>query len=234
MLAHGYAGEVTSDLSKPTRVERRKARTRQALIEAGQRILAERGTSDVSIQDITDEADVGFGSFYNHFSTKSQLFEEAVGDTLEAHGRMLDQLTMGIDDPAEVFSTSVRLTAMLASTQPEIARVFVASGMSFLVSDRGLAPQALRDIERGIGSGRFTVHNPYVALAAAAGCLLSFLQISLDKPQILDGDAVDELAERLLRMFGMAPRSARAVAHRPLPTVGLPIVPSAVTQHSRR
>ncbi len=213
---------MTSDLRSPSRVDRRKARTRQALIDAGQRILAERGTSDVSIQEITDAADVGFGSFYNHFSSKAELFEEAVGEALEKHGRMLDEVMVGIEDPAEIFATSVRLTAMLARTQPEVARVFVASGMSFLVSQRGLAPQALRDIDRGISSGRFTVRNPYVALAAAGGCLLSFLQISLDQPQILDDDAVDELAERLLRMFGMAPRTAHAVAHRPLPAGAAP------------
>ena len=69
------AVEVTQ---KQSRQERRKARTRRKLIEAAQDLLAERGTTDVSIQEITERADVGFGSFYNHFETKSELFEVAV------------------------------------------------------------------------------------------------------------------------------------------------------------
>lgn len=39
---------------QPTRLDRRKARTRRALVAAARRILAERGTTDVSIQEITD------------------------------------------------------------------------------------------------------------------------------------------------------------------------------------
>ena len=47
----------------PTRVDRRKARTRRALVDAARALLVERGTDDVSIQEITTRADVGFGSF---------------------------------------------------------------------------------------------------------------------------------------------------------------------------
>jgi AcrR family transcriptional regulator len=31
----------------------------------------------VSIQEITEAADIGFGSFYNHFESKEQLFRTA-------------------------------------------------------------------------------------------------------------------------------------------------------------
>ena len=34
------------------------------------------------------KADVGFGSFYDHFSTKSELFEAAVADVLEELGEL--------------------------------------------------------------------------------------------------------------------------------------------------
>jgi len=34
----------------------------------------------VPVLEITQAADVGMGSFYNHFDSKEQLFEAAVGD----------------------------------------------------------------------------------------------------------------------------------------------------------
>ena len=46
--------------SPPNRVDRRKERTRSALLRAARRLLAEDRTN-VSIQEITDAADVGFG-----------------------------------------------------------------------------------------------------------------------------------------------------------------------------
>ena len=75
---------MTSAADVPTRVDRRKERTRNALLGAARQFLSE-GRTNVSIQEITDAADVGFGSFYNHFESKDALFEAAVGSTLHAY-----------------------------------------------------------------------------------------------------------------------------------------------------
>src|SRR5919199_5007911 len=87
----------------PSRLERRKARTRAALVRAAQALIAD-GKTAVSVLEITQAADVGLGSFYNHFETKEQLYQAAVEDALEAHGALLDELTTGLDDPAQVFA----------------------------------------------------------------------------------------------------------------------------------
>ena len=90
------------------RLDRRKARTRAALIEAAQALLAE-GRTNAPVNVITEAADLGTGSFYNHFETKEQLFEAAVTDALERHADYVEELTRGLDDPAEVFAQSYRL-----------------------------------------------------------------------------------------------------------------------------
>ncbi|MEI2809643.1 MAG: hypothetical protein V9F00_05425 [Nocardioides sp.] len=48
------------------RGERRRAKTRAALIGAAQQLIAEDRTN-VAVLEITELADVGLGSFYNHF-----------------------------------------------------------------------------------------------------------------------------------------------------------------------
>ena len=58
------------------------------------------------------------GSFYNHFDSKEQLFHAAVEDALDAYGALLDELTADIDDPAEVFAQSFRLTGRLHRRNP--------------------------------------------------------------------------------------------------------------------
>ncbi len=206
---------------QPTRLDRRKARTRQALVRAARRILAERGTTDVSIQEITDTADVGFGSFYNHFESKAELFEVAVREVLEEYGASLDQACTDLTDSAEIYAVGVRMTARLALTRPAVAQVLLQVGLSYASEEQGLAPRARRDIRRGIAEGRFAVEDARLGLISTAGCVIAFLQTALDHPDELKESDADTLAEMLLRMLGMTARSAHAVARRPLPTVPL-------------
>ncbi|MFE1171890.1 TetR/AcrR family transcriptional regulator [Streptomyces sp. NPDC058773] len=199
------------------RLDRRKARTRQALLDAARAFLAEHGMAEVSIQDLTEAADVGFGSFYNHFTSKQELFHAAIADVLEEHGQLLDEVTADIEDPAEIFAASVRKTARMIWTHPQIARILAQTGMSYLASEEGLAPRALRDIRRGIEAGRFHIDNPYVALATTAGSLCALINLWVTDPDVVDEAACDELTEQVLRMLGMPRRSAHAIVNRPLP-----------------
>src|SRR6201997_3099900 len=118
---------IPDDSEQPSRLERRKQRTRAALIKAAQRLIAE-GKINVPVLEITQAADVGMGSFYNHFDSKEQLFEAAVADVLDAHGAMLDRLTESIDDPAETFATSFRLTGRLFRRRPQESEGLLGNG----------------------------------------------------------------------------------------------------------
>jgi len=211
--------------ARDTRVGRRKARTRQALVDAAKRILANRGTTDISIQEITDEADIGFGSFYNYFDTKSELFATAVGEVLDAYGAELDAASESTDDWAERYAIGVRLTSRLAVDQPAVAKILAVSGTRYLLSDSGLAPRARRDIEQGLATGRFDVGSTDVALVNTAGCMIAFVSVQMDAPDKLSEDDADELAEQLLRMLGLSANDAHEVAHRPLPA--LPTIAAA-------
>src|ERR1700749_655278 len=100
------------DEEPPNRLARPKQRTRTALVKAAQRLIAD-GKVNVPVLEITQAADVGMGSFYNHFESKEQLFDAAVAEVLDAHGDLLDQLTASIEDPAETFACRFRLTGRL-------------------------------------------------------------------------------------------------------------------------
>ncbi|MFF3374121.1 TetR/AcrR family transcriptional regulator [Streptomyces sp. NPDC002680] len=199
------------------RFERRRAETRKALVHAARQILAETGDTGASIQAIAERADVGFGSFYNHFQSKTELFDAAVVDALEEFGQTFDERLAGIDDPAELVAGGFRLSARLAASHPELMQVLRRRGLAHLHSDNGLTARALRDLQVGIASGRFSALDPTVALSALGGTLLSLVELRFARPD-LDGDeAAANLAEMVLRMLGLAPDDAHEVARRPLP-----------------
>ncbi|KAB7758011.1 MULTISPECIES: TetR/AcrR family transcriptional regulator [Mycobacteriaceae] len=199
------------------RLERRKQRTRAALIQAAQALIAE-GKLNVPVLEITQAADVGMGSFYNHFDSKEELFEAAVADVLDNYGALLDQLTASsIDDPAETFACSYRLTGRLFRRRPQESRILLANGLNLMTSDRGLGPRALRDITAAATAGRFTVDDPKLAMALAAGALLGLGKLLQQEPERDDAGATDRVTEDLLRLFGLPADEAHQICQRPLP-----------------
>jgi AcrR family transcriptional regulator len=208
------------------RLERRKQRTRAALIAAAQTFIAE-GKVNVPVLEITQAADVGMGSFYNHFESKERLFEAAVAEALDAHGALLDELTSAIDDPAETFACSFRLTGRLFRLRPQEAQILLANGLSLMASERGLAPRALRDIEAAAKAGRFTTDDPELALAIAAGALMGMGALIRDQPDRDDAATADKTTEDLLRLLGVPPEEAREICQRPLPDLDALIHPDS-------
>ncbi len=208
---------MTDPAASPVnRLTRRKQRTRAALIKAAQAFIAA-GRVNVPVLEITQAADVGMGSFYNHFDSKEQLFDAAVAEVLDAHGALLDHLTAPLDDPAETFACSFRLTGRLFRRRPQESRILLANGIALLSSDLGLAPRALRDIEAAVQAGRFTVADPELALSVAGGALLGLGNLLRNQPDRDDAAAADAVTEDVLKLFGLPADEAHEICQRPLP-----------------
>lgn len=75
--------------AKSPRLDRRRRRNRQALLGAARRLMAERGFAGTTIADITEAADLGFGTFYLYFRSKEDVLR-AVLD--EGFGSMLKRV----------------------------------------------------------------------------------------------------------------------------------------------
>ncbi|MFF5033103.1 TetR/AcrR family transcriptional regulator [Nocardia salmonicida] len=198
------------------RLERRKALTRSALIAAGQRFIAE-GRLNAPILEITQAADVGMGSFYNHFDSKEELFVAAVDSALESLGDYLDSLTTDLADPAEIFAQSFRIVGRLFRLQPDLSRVLINSGASLIESEHGLAPRAARDIAAATQAGRFVVDDTDLAMALVTGSLLGLGRLLLQQPDRDCAVTVDEMTVGILVALGLSRNDAQELCSRPVP-----------------
>ena len=72
-----------------SRLDRRKARTRQALIDAAVRLIAEGRGERASIAEITEEADIGFGLLRLRERHPERVDETSVDQLTEACLRLL-------------------------------------------------------------------------------------------------------------------------------------------------
>jgi AcrR family transcriptional regulator len=211
---------AASGVPRASRLDQRKARTLQALIGAAVRLIAEGRGDRASIAEITEEADIGFGSFYNHFDNKEQVFGTASGELLEQWGQVIDRACADVSDPAEVFAVSLRISGRLGWTHPGVARFLAGVSLEALDASRGLAPRALRDIRAGRAAGRFTVTDAEIALGAVAGGLLGLLRLRERHPERVDEASADQLAEACLRLLGVPASEAARLAASSLPPVG--------------
>src|ERR1700756_3077256 len=102
-----YSSEPVSTTA-PDRQTRRRRATRQKLIDAAKTLFARQGVENTRIQEITEEADVGFGSFYNHFESKEEIVEAVLGEEVAAQGEAVRSVTEALDDPAEIVAVAHR------------------------------------------------------------------------------------------------------------------------------
>ncbi len=87
-----------------SRHERRRQQTRKLLIQSAVQLVLEKGYDAISIQDITDLADLGRGTFYIHFKDKEEVVWSAVQDLiLELEQKAHKQYVDGIPDQPEYF-----------------------------------------------------------------------------------------------------------------------------------
>ncbi|TCJ96332.1 TetR/AcrR family transcriptional regulator [Nocardia alba] len=206
------------DTGGTNRLARRKARTRAALVAAAQVFIAQ-GRLNVPILEITQAADVGMGSFYNHFSSREQLLQVAVGEVLDRLGGALDELTADLEDPAHVFAQSFRLVGRVHRREPTASKVLLAEGLVYAGSDRGVAARARRDIEIGMRAGRFRVRDVELALVIVSGAALRLGQLLHEQADRDDAAAVDQVTEDLLRMLGLGVEEAHDISRRALPEI---------------
>lgn len=70
--------------------DRRSRRTRRLLQDALIELILQRGYRNLTIQDVTAQADIGYRTFFRHYQSLDELLRDVVGETLEELDRRLD------------------------------------------------------------------------------------------------------------------------------------------------
>lgn len=193
---------------------RRKAETRAKLIDAARTLFARQGIDATRINEITEEADVGFGSFYNYFESKDAIVAAVLEEVAASAGAAIAAVTADVEDPAEVVAIAHRALVARAASDAQWGWLLVRLEVTHDLAFAALGPYAVRDLRRGIEAGRFSVADEAVALIAAGGALLGVMRAVLDGR--VTPDAGEHHAAGVLRLFGVAPDDAAEVASRPL------------------
>lgn len=148
------AGHVSNTAGKGRR-ERRAAETRLRLFRCALQLFAERGFSNVTVEDITEAADVGKGTFFNYFETKDHVLGVMAEIQLGKVGHAASLAAQGKQSIHSVLHRLVLHLGEEPGRSPSLARAMISS---FLASE---SVRAI--IERNMVEGRKTVSEVVAA-----------------------------------------------------------------------
>lgn len=209
---------MTSSTEPTDGRSRRRIETRRRLVAAARSCFATEGVDAVRINEITEAAGVGFGSFYNHFESKDAIVAAVVEEVATELGEAIERATADLDDAAEVVAVAHRTIVQRCAEDPPLGWLLVRLDVTHDIALQTLAPFAARDLERGVDSGRFVVEHPASVLIASGGALLAVVRAVLRSGDDVDAtEAASRHAALMLVLLGVPAGDADAIARRPLP-----------------
>lgn len=190
--------------------------------EAAVRLFAERGSADLTMSELAQEAQIARGTLYRNVESIEQLFGRVINDLVtEMHAQIARTLDAAGDaDPAVRLATGTRIFVRLAHQSPASGRFIVRFGLTE-ESLRGiLTGPPMHDVEAGMASGRYTADG---AMRASIASMMIGVTVSA-MWMVLEGhqgwrEAGTTAAELLLRSLGIEPDEARQICSTPLPVV---------------
>lgn len=195
------------------KTDRRRARTRAALLQAGQSLFAVQSVDAVSIDDIVVAADVAKGSFYNHFPDKETLAREiAVTVRAEAEAQV-DLANAGVTEPASRMARGQAVFVRYAVRNPERARAMMRLHAGATLPNAPMNRGLRADIEAGLADGSFRDLTVETGLLMAMGMGMVAVTRVLEVNGSTDPAALSrDLNFGLLRGLGVAEDAARAIS----------------------
>jgi AcrR family transcriptional regulator len=116
--------------AEPGRRERRRNEIRERIFGAALRLFAERGYTETTVEDITEAADVGKGTFFNYFPTKEHVLATYGDERVATVERALEKARAGKGPVLEVLRDLATSVAGQSSASPALLRSIFAANLS--------------------------------------------------------------------------------------------------------
>jgi AcrR family transcriptional regulator len=114
------------------KLDRRVRRTRNRLGQALLELIMEKGYDDITIQDITDRADLNRATFYLHYSSKEELLLVTLEERFDELVGRFDQLSA--ERPIWEDKQSILLTFQHVAENANLYKVLLSErGMGYLI-----------------------------------------------------------------------------------------------------
>jgi AcrR family transcriptional regulator len=194
------------------RPDRRRLRTRSALLHAGRALLAARDVEGISIDEIVAAADVAKGSFYNHFRDKEAFAREIGAAVRHEAERLTLAANAAVTDPAARIARGVCVFLRYAIEHPDGAQVLWRLNPGSTMPDAPINRNLRQDLAGGIRAGRFAAVGLQTALLMVMGTVVIATRHVLEERTATAPAALArQMSAALLRALGLKAAEARRI-----------------------
>lgn len=191
-------------MTKPhpeTRLERKKRKTRQLLIDATLELIVEKGIDHFTVQDVSESADVALATLYNYFKSKEELILEATKLFLSQLADDISSQRGDLPDPALGIIYGLSSVIYALTFQDRVAwlrqRPLFLSTALYEVA----YPYIIKDLKAGIETKRLAVNNPELIWRMISCNIVGIiLNVSLEQTP---KEEINEAVVNIMKMVGL-------------------------------
>ncbi|OBJ44983.1 hypothetical protein A5630_15105 [Mycolicibacterium mucogenicum] len=196
--------------------------TDDRIVTAAVRLFVEKGTTQVTISELAQEANVARGTLYRNVGSMDDLFDRVVSEvTADLHRRVSASfLAAATDDAATRLATGIRMWVRYGHENPMLGRFAVKFGLSEETLRTWMAGPPSSDVDAGVAAGRYQLGEIGVDSVASMvmGATVSAMWMVLEGHQTWR-EAGSATAELVLRALGIDTEEAHRIATEPLPAL---------------
>lgn len=194
-----------------TRFERRRLRSRAALVDAAIDLFQEKGVRGTTLQEICERADIAPRTFFNHFETREHLYQAIAHQRAAQFAEQIDALRKDLRPLARRLTDFFAVIGAYLVARPlwrelvgEMLHLRLEGG-SEAVRSRVLGQAALRFVRDGVRRGEITRrHRPEILADILLGAQTIALSNWCAGEEYDLEQALGEAARALLDLFTAA------------------------------
>ena len=149
-------------LCLPSRRDRKRAETREKLLEVAMSLIAEHGFDQVTVEMITDRADVAKGTFFNYFASKEAVVEGFFQSQMERAVDAIETAQFVAHQPGSTWDLIIQVIHLIAERDgrtKNLTRTLLA--LSLTNEEVRVASRNVSD--RGCDTGRWLIERAQAA-----------------------------------------------------------------------
>jgi AcrR family transcriptional regulator len=192
-----------------SRYQRRKEKTKQDLLAAARKVLAEKGYHNAKIIDIATAADIGVGTFYLYYPTKDALFLELVEETAHLLKEKIEQARSTVEGSIEKLRAANYEFFHFAQENRDLLKIIFGHGNTFNELLRQVYAMFVADaadrISEGVTRLEFRSLPPLVTANALVGMFAQVVSWWIEQEEPSGETMAEMMTDFILHGIARAP-----------------------------
>ena len=191
----------------------RQTRTRDALLAAARRLMAQASRIGFTVDELTAAAGVAKGSFYNHFPDKEALAEAVYRQVREREEAEIRSINHDVADPVTRIARGMAMYARMAVATPEDADILRLTRIDDHFLQANINAGLRNDLRAALADGRIVAPSIEAAALLVLGQTATLIACLLGRPGSLEPRLVAQPCVALTLVgLGLDHRDAQLIA----------------------